>query len=63
MLTRERPFKEKVMVLPWKMSVGCWLNFFLEESLRFVAQILNFLLWLSAKKVQMQPPALFHSVP
>ena len=38
--------KEKVLALPWKMSVGCRLsNFFLVEILRFAAQILGFTRW------------------
>jgi len=38
------------MVLTWLLSAGCGLKLFFEESLRFASQILNFLLWLSAKK-------------
>ena len=50
------------MPLPWESTTGCSLSLFLEEILRFAAQILEFLLWLSAKEVQMQPAVLSHSV-
>ncbi len=50
------------MLLTWESTTGCSLSLFLEEILRFAAQILEFLLWLSAKEVQMQPAVLSHSV-